>query len=70
LVGPRPYLKSTTAGDSEQDIVGSAGMLAEPIRLHYVILSHDFRIKGVTRLIVDMESNIKVDELSKAVSRL
>ena len=59
------------SGDSEQDFVGSAGMLAEPIRLrsNYVCnFDHDFHVECVTRLIVDMARNVKVEQLSKDVS--
>jgi len=37
-------------GDSEQDVVGSAGMLPEPIRLQSIMVckwSHDFCVKHI-----------------------
>jgi len=48
------------SGDSEQHVVGSARMLAEPIRLqsdygtYSVIFLHDFCVERMTRFIVDM----------------
>ena len=62
------------SGDSEQDVVGSAGMLAKPIRLKqsswHFFVRHDFHFEHVTRFIVDMARSFKVEEQSKAASQL